>query len=94
MLFRQNFTKSKSIKFYIEKFENLIGISISPNEVQKILTSLGFSLKKIKDGFNVIVPTWRPDINEDVDLIEELIRIKGFESIKLIEPEKKRLRKR
>tara|TARA_B100001248_G_scaffold44647_1_gene28467 strand:+ start:9422 stop:11824 length:2403 start_codon:yes stop_codon:yes gene_type:complete len=84
--------KSKSIKFYIEKFENLIGISISPNEVQKILTSLGFSLKKIKDGFNVIVPTWRPDINEDVDLIEELIRIKGFESIKLIEPEKKRLK--
>ena len=36
------------------------------------------------------MPSWRPDINQDVDLIEELIRIKGFKNIKLIEPEKKR----
>jgi phenylalanyl-tRNA synthetase beta chain len=36
------------------------------------------------------VPTWRPDVNLDEDLIEELIRIKGFNKIKLIKPEKKR----
>ena len=36
------------------------------------------------------VPTWRPDISQDVDLIEELIRIKGFKHIKLVEPKKKR----
>ena len=36
------------------------------------------------------MPSWRPDINQEVDLIEELIRIKGFKNIKLIEPEKKR----
>ena len=36
------------------------------------------------------IPSWRPDINQDVDLIEELIRIKGFKNIKLIEPQKKR----
>ena len=34
------------------------------------------------------VPTWRPDINGVEDLIEELIRIKGFDHIKIIEPEK------
>jgi phenylalanyl-tRNA synthetase beta chain len=38
----------------------------------------------------VEVPSWRTDILQDVDLIEELIRIKGFDKIKLIEPEKKR----
>ena len=38
----------------------------------------------------VEVPSWRPDINLDVDLIEEIIRIKGFNNIKIIEPEKKR----
>ena len=27
----------------------------------------------------VLPPTWRPDIKEDVDLIEELTRIKGYE---------------
>ena len=38
----------------------------------------------------VEIPLWRPDITQDVDLIEELIRIKGFKNIKLIEPERKR----
>ena len=36
------------------------------------------------------IPSWRPDINQDVDLIEELIRIKGFKSIKLFAPERNR----
>ena len=38
----------------------------------------------------VEIPSWRPDISQDVDIIEELIRIKGFENIKLIEPNKRR----
>ena len=36
------------------------------------------------------IPSWRPDISQDVDLIEELIRIKGFDKIQVIEPEKRR----
>mgnify|MGYP003316599325 CR=1 FL=1 len=36
------------------------------------------------------VPSWRPDVIQVVDLIEELIRIKGFNHIKLIEPKKER----
>ena len=42
--------------------------------------------KKIK----VLPPSWRPDIKEDIDLIEELIRIKGFDKISLISPERTR----
>ncbi len=87
----KNLKKKNSIKFKIDKFENLIGIPISINEAQKILISLGFKCKKGKKDLNIEVPTWRPDINQDVDLIEELIRIKGFKNIKLIEPEKKRV---
>ena len=86
----KNSQKNKIIKFEIRKFENLIGIPISFNETQKILSSLGFICKKGKKDFNVIIPSWRPDIIQDVDLIEELIRIKGFKNIKLISPEKKR----
>ena len=82
--------KNKIIKFEINKFENLIGIPISINEATKILTSLEFKCKKGKKDLKVEVPTWRPDINLDVDLIEEIIRIKGFNNIKTIEPEKKR----
>ena len=48
------------------------------------------SVKKEKKDLKVEIPSWRPDINHDVDLIEELIRIKGFKNIKMIAPERKR----
>ncbi len=86
----KNSQKNKIIKFEIDKFENLIGIPISINEAQKILLSLGFKCKKGKKDLKVETPSWRPDITQDVDLIEELIRIKGFNNIKLKEPERKR----
>ncbi|MBD1172272.1 phenylalanine--tRNA ligase subunit beta [Pelagibacterales bacterium SAG-MED05] len=82
--------KNKLIDFNIEKFKDLIGISISILEADKILSSLGFKVKKTKKNLKVEIPSWRPDILQDVDLIEELIRIKGFDKIKVIEPEKRR----
>ena len=88
----QKIQKNKIIEFDIEKFINLIGISISSSETDKILSSLGFKCKKSKKNLKVEVPSWRADVSQDVDLIEELIRIKGFDKIKLIEPEKKRVK--
>jgi len=82
--------KSKVVNLDIEKFKKVIGISISNQEVNKILKLLGCKLKINKNFFKVEVPSWRPDITQDIDLIEELIRIKGFDKIALIEPEKRR----
>ena len=82
--------KNKTIDFSFEKFKTLIGIPILSSEAEKILSSLGFKVKKTKKILKVGIPSWRPDISQDVDLIEELIRIKGFEKIHVIEPEKGR----
>ena len=82
--------KNKIVNLDIEKFKNIIGISISMQEVNKILTLLGFKLKINKKIVKAEVPSWRPDISQDIDLIEELIRIKGFDKIELIKPEKTR----
>jgi phenylalanyl-tRNA synthetase beta chain len=82
--------KNKTITLDVEKFKKVIGITISTAEVNKILKSLGFKIKKSKKLLKIEVPTWRPDITQDIDLIEELIRIKGFDKVELIEPEKKR----
>ncbi len=84
--------KNKFINFNIEKFKDLIGISISISEADKILSSLGFKVKKTKKSLKVGIPSWRPDILQEVDLIEELIRIKGFNNIQVIEPEKRRVK--
>ncbi len=82
--------KNKIINFQIEKFEKLVGVPINVKEIDKILSSLGFKCKKSEKKIKVEVPSWRPDVSLDEDLIEELIRIKGFNNIKLIEPTKKR----
>ena len=82
--------KCKILKFEVNNFENLIGVPISINEAQKIFLSLGFKCSKRKKDLTVEIPTWRPDIIQDVDLIEELIRIKGFKNIKLVEPKRER----
>jgi phenylalanyl-tRNA synthetase beta chain len=82
--------KNKTITLDVQKFKKVIGITISSVETNKILTSLGCKIKNSKKILKVEAPTWRPDITQDIDLIEELIRIKGFNKIALIEPEKKR----
>ena len=86
----KNKYKNKIINFQIDKFKKLIGIPMTADEINKILSSLGFKCKKSKSSIKVEVPSWRPDVNLDEDLIEELIRIKGFKHIQLIEPERNR----
>ena len=82
--------KNKSIDLELEKFKKTIGFSITESETKKILNSLGFSTKSGKKTLKVLIPTWRPDVNQEIDLVEELIRIKGFDKINLVEPEKVR----
>ncbi len=83
---------NKVIKVDSDKFKKVIGIPISSSETKKILNSLGFKIKTSKKDMKIEIPTWRPDIHEDVDIIEELIRIKGFDKISLVHPERKRSR--
>ena len=78
--------KEKKIKFIVSNFNKLIGFSISNIEAIKILEKLGFIVKNKKTYLDLIVPSFRPDINQEVDIIEELIRIKGYNNIPLAEP--------
>jgi len=78
----------KTIDLEPEKFLKVIGFSITSAEIKKILSSLGCSLRMMGKKIKVLPPTWRPDIREDIDLIEELTRIKGYDKVPLINPEK------
>ena len=84
---KKNFI-NKTIELDNDKFKKTIGFSISKQECKKILSSLGFKLKLGKKSIKAQVPSWRPDIEQDIDLVEELIRIKGFDKRDLIEPQK------
>jgi len=82
----------KIIDFETEKFSKVIGFSITRAEIKKILSSLGCSLRISGKKMKVLPPTWRPDIKEDIDLIEELTRIKGYDKVPLINPEKENIK--
>jgi len=82
--------KKKSLRFNPSLFEKITGFNIDQKEMIIILNNLGFETKKSKKLLDIIIPSWRPDISQEVDVVEELVRIKGYDQIKLIEPEKVR----
>ncbi len=82
--------KNKVIKFEPKTFEKITGFKISTKEMIVILEKLGFKLKKEKKFFKLSVPSWRPDIVQEIDIVEELVRISGYEKIKIENPIKER----
>ena len=82
--------KNKIIKFEISSFEKITGFNIEQKKIIKILDDLGFKIKKDKKSLILKVPSWRPDIEQEIDIVEELVRIHGYDKIKIIEPEKTR----
>ena len=74
------------ITLRIEKVRQVLGLHIDKNEISKILTSLKFNFEVYEDGFNVIPPSYRFDLSIEEDLVEEVIRIYGFDKIKAIPP--------
>ena len=61
--------------------ERLLGLAIDDEEVERILQSLGLVLEPTEDGWNVSAPSHRFDMQYEVDLIEEIARIHGYDSI-------------
>ncbi|OUX46664.1 MAG: phenylalanine--tRNA ligase subunit beta [Candidatus Pelagibacter sp. TMED275] len=82
--------KKNQINFKTSLFERITGFKVSDREIVKILNEIGFEVKIIKGFLKLSIPTWRPDIAQPIDIVEEIVRIKGFKNIKTIEPEKNR----
>ena len=82
--------KNKIVKFEMGSFKKITGFNIDQKKMIKILGDLGFEIKKDNKSLTLKVPSWRPDIEQEIDIIEELVRIHGYDKIKIIEPEKSR----
>lgn len=78
--------KNLKINFDIKSFQKLIGFSVSVKDSKNILEKLGFKVKLKKQILQLDVPSWRPDITQEADIVEEILRIKGLDKIKSIFP--------
>lgn len=73
----------KSIHLRSRSLQNILGLSIDNTSVENILKRLGFSCQSMSEGWNVTVPARRFDVIGEVDLVEEIARIYGYDEIPL-----------
>ncbi|MBK5215106.1 MAG: phenylalanine--tRNA ligase subunit beta [Flavobacteriaceae bacterium] len=66
-----------------EKANNLIGEEIPKETIKDILTSLEMKITNITEtGLGMTIPAYRNDVTRDVDVIEEILRVYGYNNIK------------
>ena len=59
----------------------LTGLDVETAEQARILAALGFEPKEAGDAIATTPPSWRPDIDGEADLVEEVTRIVGFDQV-------------
>ncbi|BEP28614.1 phenylalanine--tRNA ligase subunit beta [Helicovermis profundi] len=80
--------KSNSVKIdaRVKRINDLIGINLSAEEMLKIFEKLEFVAKINGDTIEVEIPQFRLDIESEIDLVEEIARMYGYDNIPLTLP--------
>jgi len=74
------------VKLRLNQIERILGYSISKDEVKSIFKSLEFEVVSEEiDSMLIKIPLFRPDCSQEIDLIEEIARIYGYNNIPEVE---------
>ncbi len=74
--------KGRKIEVRISRANDVLGSNISLSEAKRHLHSIGITVQSTKGGSLVCVtPTFRPDLEQEIDLVEELARLHGYSKI-------------
>lgn len=77
----------KKIYLRVSRTNQLLGTQLAVSEIETILRNLDLTLKIERgDVFEVLVPPYRHDLNEEIDLIEEVARFYGYHNIANLVP--------
>ncbi len=77
-----NVINPKEIELRFSRTTKILGYEVAPDKIKNILSRLGLAIKVLdEDKLLVSVPTFRPDIEREIDLIEEIARINGYDNI-------------
>jgi phenylalanyl-tRNA synthetase beta chain len=80
--------EERKITFNTTRMESFGGLAVNTEECESILTKLGFDVIQIETNIlEVTPPTFRTMMDTDADLIEEILRVKGYNEIPTILPE-------
>ncbi len=65
----------------LSRIPGLAGFDVDSGESKRILQALGFDVSGDGSTWQVAPPSWRPDIIGEADLVEEVVRVHGYDSI-------------
>ncbi len=84
--FYPNKIKDFEVRLSFENAEKLIGEEIPKETIKQILTSLDIKVNNVTEtGLGLTVPAFRNDVNREADVIEEILRVYGYNNIKTTE---------
>ena len=78
--------KSKSVSLRVSRLNQLLGASFNAAQIRDLLSRLGMEVANQSENMEVKIPSFRPDLSREVDLIEEIARIDGFDKVDTVYP--------
>ena len=76
----------RTVDLRLSEIQRVLGISLTANQVSELINPIGYGTSVTGDRLSVTVPTWRPDSEEEVDIIEEIARHYGYDKIGKVVP--------
>jgi phenylalanyl-tRNA synthetase beta chain len=78
----QHVPQPRKLRVRTERVNEVLGTSLSDGEIAALLAPIGFRVEPLPPGVQeVTVPTWRPDTEREIDVVEEVARHHGYERI-------------
>ena len=75
------------IRFRMAQLERLAGIALHGSVIERHVRALGFGAEWVEDGvLQVWPPSWRHDITMEADVVEELVRLHGYDKVPPVPP--------
>lgn len=83
---RGNLPEQATVRVRTARVNGILGTSLPAAEIRALLDPIGFTSTPVDDDQDVTIPSWRYDSSSEIDVVEEVGRMYGYENIGAIVP--------